>query len=96
LNNATSSVPPRTSAQVPGTEAAETSPVSILLTRHQTALMDEIAAAIRRQTGTVISRSAMLRAIAAAVLPYYPEWLDCQSTVEIQQRIAIRLGRGNK
>ena len=97
MNNATSSVPSRTSAaQVPATAAAETSPVTVLLTHHQIALMDEITAAVRRESGTVISRSAMLRAIAAAVLPCYMDWLDCRSTVELQQRIATRLGTGTK
>lgn len=97
MNNATSSIPSRASAaQVPVTLAAETSPVTVLLTHHQTALMDEITAAIRRQSGTVISRSAMLRAIAAAVLPCYLDWLDCRSTIQLQHRIARRLGTGNK
>jgi hypothetical protein len=56
--------------------------------------MDEVAAAIRRKTGTAISRSAMLRAIAGAVLFYYEDWLNCRSEAELQQMIARRLQLG--
>jgi hypothetical protein len=54
-----------------------TSAVTVLLTNEQTATLDEIAIGIRRTTGHSISRSAMIRAITTAVLPYCQEWLDC-------------------
>jgi|SRR3954462_3211616 hypothetical protein len=91
VNNAASSSPLTTATQLPATVPAETSPVTVLLTHHQTALMDEIAAAIRRNTGAVVSRSAMVRAIAAAVLPCYPDWLACKCATDLQKQIERRL-----
>ncbi len=81
MNHVASSspLPAATQSPVPG---AETSAVTVLLTYDQIALMDEIAAAIRRNKGAVISRSAVLRAIAAAVLPYYQDWLYCTAAAE--------------
>ena len=90
MNNA-SSAPSTKAPQRSATVAGQTSPVTVLLTHHQIAWMDEIAAAIRRQTGAVISRSAMLRAIAAAVLPCYPDWLDSASAADLQKKLHIAL-----
>ena len=58
-------------------DARVRSAVTVLLTHHQIALMDGDSSPIRHNKGTVISRSTMLRAIAAAVLPYYQDWLYC-------------------
>ena len=52
------------------TRGGATSPVTVLLTNDQTATLDEISVAIRRNTGQAVSRSAILRALAAASLPY--------------------------
>jgi hypothetical protein len=68
--------------------------VSVILTHHQAALLDEIAAAIRRHTGKSISRWAMFRAIADAVLPLYPDWFASRSEDELQERIRLQIGRG--
>ena len=62
---------------------AETSSVTVLLTNHQTATLDEISAAIRRNTGRAISRSAILRALTTAALPYGEGWLRCRSERQI-------------
>ncbi|HYP13484.1 MAG TPA: hypothetical protein VEQ63_06150 [Bryobacteraceae bacterium] len=51
------------------TAATSTSPVTVLLTNHQAAMLDEIAAGVRRDTGGVLSRSAMIRAVLSAVIP---------------------------
>src|SRR4051812_14731912 len=91
MNNATPTSCLTTATQIPAPVAAETSPVTVLLTHHQTARMDEIAAAIRRNAGAVVSRSAMVRAIAAAILPCYPDWLDCKCATDLQKQIERRL-----
>ena len=75
----------------PHTIARETTAVTILLTNEQTALLDAAAAAIRRNTGVAISRSAMLRAIVSALLPFRQEWSKCQSAAQIKQKIENRL-----
>jgi hypothetical protein len=81
-------------AQVPIEAAKQTSAVTVLLTHHHVALMDEITATIRRNTGVVISRSALLRAVAGATLPYYNDFTDCRSVVDLQNQIAKRLRTG--
>jgi len=47
--------------------------------------MDEIAAAIRLNKGAVISSSATLRAISAAVLPYHQDWDYCTAAADLQK-----------
>jgi hypothetical protein len=76
--------------------AAPKGAITLLLTHDQTATLDEIAAAIRRNTGQCVSRSAMIRAIATALLPYYADWLQCRSEAQIQQMITRRLQADNK
>jgi hypothetical protein len=71
--------------------ARATACVTVLLTNHQTAFIDEIAADIRRRTGHALTRSAMLRAIADAVLPYFPEWANCRSEEELRELVARRM-----
>jgi hypothetical protein len=44
--------------------------VSIMLTDNQIAFMDEVAAKIRRHTGSAVKRSAITRAILDACLRY--------------------------
>ena len=70
--------------------APETMAITVVLTSKQTALMDEIAVAIRSITGRAISRSAMIRAIVAATLPHHRDWLKCNSEDELRQAVARR------
>ena len=84
-------LPRKTSAQIPIEAAKQTSPITVLLTHHDVAVMDEIAAAIRRNNGAVIGRSALLRAVVAATLPYHKDWLHCRSVAGLQNRLATRL-----
>lgn len=72
-------------------DSGKRSEISVVLTNHQIALLDEIAAAIRRRTGAVLSRSAMLRATLAAILPHGKEVLDYRSEAELKQAISERL-----
>jgi hypothetical protein len=55
--------------------AAATSAVTVLLTNELTAGLDEVIADLRRTTGKAISRSAMIRAFTAALLPYRGYWI---------------------
>jgi hypothetical protein len=71
-----------------------TSPVTVLLTNDQTATLDEISAAIRRNTGHAISRSAILRALATAALPYGNGWLRCRSERQITELVGRLLKIG--
>jgi hypothetical protein len=94
--NQNSSSPLNTSAQPTRSAATETRATTVLLTNHQTACLDEIAACLRPDTGKYMSRSAMLRAIVAAVLPLYPDWGQGESAADVQQRIATLLRRNIK
>jgi hypothetical protein len=71
--------------------APETSTVTVLLTTDQTAIIDELALAIRRSTGSAISRSAMVRAMIAALLPYRKEWLNVTSETGLKNILSMRL-----
>lgn len=84
MNNAS---PANATYQKRDSSAAETSPVTVLLTHHQTASIDEIIAGIRRNTGKTISRSALIRAIVSGVLPPLETWLWCRSEAELEQLI---------
>jgi hypothetical protein len=75
--------------------APQQTAITVLLTNSQTALMDEVAAGIRRNTGTSISRSAMLRTMISAMTPYFREWLHCGSEAELMQLITRRLQAGS-
>ena len=66
--------------------------ITILFTNHQTAYLDEIAAAIRRETGSAISRSSLVRAMAMAAAESHREFLDCSSEREIRDKLVRRLG----
>ena len=77
------------------TRGGATSPVTVLLTNDQTATLDEISASIRRNTGQAVSRSAILRALAAASLPYGEGWLRCRSEQQITQLVGRLLHIGS-
>jgi hypothetical protein len=64
-----------------------TTDVTVLLTNDQIATLDEISAAIRRNTGHAVSRSALLRAMATATLPFGKDWLRCRTEDQVTQLI---------
>jgi hypothetical protein len=72
-----------------------TSPVTVLLTNDQTANLDEISAAIRRNTGQAVSRSAILRALASACLLYGENWRRCRSEQHIAACVGQLIGVGS-
>jgi hypothetical protein len=57
--------------------------VTILLSNTQAASMDEVTAAIRRNTGRYISRSALIRGITAAALTRRQDWIQCRDEQDI-------------
>jgi hypothetical protein len=88
----TSTIPATTNTAGPSaTIEKQTSAVTVLLTNEQAALLDTTAAAIRRNTGVAISRSAKLRAIVSAALPFRHEWSKCHSAAPIEKKIVNRL-----
>lgn len=68
--------------------------VTVLLTNDQAAFLDEVTAAIRRNTGGSVSRSAMLRAMMSALRPYYANWLKCRTEADVKEVIALQLRAG--
>jgi len=82
--------------QTPPSAASAQTAVTVLLTNDQTALLDEVAVEIRRETGGCISRSAILRAMISALTPYAEEWLKCRTETEVKEVIAIRLRVGSQ
>ena len=72
-------------------KAPERMAVTVLLTNDQTALMDEITAAIRRNTGRSISRSALLRAISTGVMTVHTDWLQCRNENDVCTLVLARL-----
>ena len=90
---ASSSAPPQNSQMAHDAIAAtgKASAVTVLLTNEQTVRLDEISAAIRRRSAKSISRSAVIRALISALLPYYQNFVDCRTEAEIRQKIARTL-----
>ena len=80
----------------PPSAAAVQTAVTALLTNDQTALLDEVAVEIRRETGGCISRSAILRAMMSALKPYFEDWLKCRTEADIKEVIALRLRAGSQ
>ena len=70
--------------------------VTILLTNEQTMCLDQIALDMRRNSGHAISRSAIVRALICAALPYFEEWLHCESEEELCHALARRLLSGKQ
>jgi hypothetical protein len=79
----------------PGAASAQTE-VTVLLTNDQAAFLDEVTAAMRRNTGGAISRSAMLRAMMSALKPYFEDWLKCRTEADVKELIARRLRVGSQ
>src|SRR5258707_8892940 len=67
------------------------SAVTILLSNTQAARMDEVAAAIRRNTGRCISRSALIRGITAAALTRHQDWIQCRHEEDICMLVLAHL-----
>jgi hypothetical protein len=67
------------------------SAVTILLSNTQAARMDEVTAAIRRNTGRCISRSALIRGITAAALTRHQDWIQCRNEEDICALVLARL-----
>jgi hypothetical protein len=67
------------------------SAITVLLPNDQIARLDEFLAAVRRRSGKRISRSGVLRAMAAALLPHHEDWIKVKSEEQLQQQIELRL-----
>jgi hypothetical protein len=65
--------------------------ITVLFPNDRAVYLDELASAIRRNTGKTLSRSALLRAMTKALTPLYREWLECGSEDEIERKITARL-----
>lgn len=61
----------------------KTAAVTVLLTNEQVAQLDEASLMIRRTSGRSISRSALLRAIASALLMLRKDWERCRDEDEV-------------
>jgi hypothetical protein len=68
--------------------------ITVLFPNERAVYLDELAAAIRRNTGKTLSRSALIRAMTKALLPLYREWLQCASEGDIERMIKARLLNG--
>ena len=72
----------------PASSVPPTAAVTVLLTTEQAVKLDELSVAIRRATGKAVSRSALIRAFTAALLPYGGTLHTCRSQSEISVRIS--------
>ena len=64
-----------------------TTAVRVLLTTELAVRLDQLSVGIRRITGKRISRSALIRAFTHALLPYGVSFQDCESELQISQKI---------
>ncbi len=64
---------------------------TLVLSNLHNAWLDEVSAAIRRRTGAAISRSALVRAMIAALSHVELSLSDCDSEVALRERIVARL-----
>jgi hypothetical protein len=65
--------------------------ITVLFPNERAVYLDELASAIRRNTGKTVSRSALIRAMTKALTPLYKEWLNCRSEQEVERMIRERL-----
>ncbi len=65
--------------------------ITVLFPNERAVYLDELASAIRRNTGKTISRSALIRAMTKALKPLYMEWLNCRSEADIERMVRARL-----
>lgn len=73
-------------------KAAETAAITVLLTNEQIARLDEISVVIRRNSGTSLGRSALIRALTLAALTLHTDWKHCRNEDEVCFWILARLG----
>jgi hypothetical protein len=69
----------------------ESAAITVLLTNDQIAQLDEIAAAIRRNSGRSISRSALIRAMITAATTLRADWRLCHDEDDVCLWILARL-----
>ena len=65
--------------------------ITVLFPNGRAVFLDELASAIRRNTGKTVSRSGLVRAMAKALDPLYREWLECASEEEVERKITARI-----
>ena len=81
----------RICAYMDSPKTAPTVAITVLFPNERAVYLDELASAIRRNTGKTLSRSALIRAMTKALRPLYREWLECGSEDEIERKITARL-----
>ncbi len=64
--------------------------ITVLFPNERAVYLDELASAIRRNTGKTVSRSALIRAMTKALTPLYKEWLHCRSEGDIERMVRAR------
>ena len=69
---------------------------TVMLSNLHNAFLDEVSAAIRRETGAVISRSALLRAMITAVSHSTLSLSGCESEDAVRELIRNRLDLGHQ
>lgn len=67
---------------------------TLVLSNLHNAWLDEVSAAIRRRTGAAISRSALVRAMIAAMCQEGLDLSMCESEPAVREQIHARLSRG--
>jgi hypothetical protein len=65
--------------------------ITVLFPNDRAVFLDELASAIRRNTGKTVSRSALIRAMTKALEPLYRGWLECASEEEVERKITARI-----
>jgi hypothetical protein len=67
---------------------------TLVLSNLYNAWLDEVATAIRRRSGAAISRSALVRAMIAAMYQAGLDLSTCESEPAVREQILARLSRG--
>jgi hypothetical protein len=65
--------------------------ITVLFPNESAVYLDELASAVRRNTGKTVSRSALIRAMTKPLTPLYLEWLHCRSEGDIERMVRARL-----
>jgi hypothetical protein len=72
-------------------KTAPTVAITVLFPNERAVYLDELASAIRRNTGKTISRSALIRAMTKALTPLYGAWLHCRTEGDVELMIKTRI-----
>ena len=75
---------------------ALTSKVTVVLTNSNIACLDQTAILMRRHTGKAVDRSAIVRGILSALIPYYGQLYSCGSEQQVASKVAALLAGGRK